>query len=112
MEARLWTINDVKDATRRHEDYRYSDDPIRHYFYGVALEMAGQTESSEEKYAAFRMEAKRKFGDLGSAAAHYAREGESIGSSGDDKTSDHYANMARILRGPEPGGSSKACIVM
>lgn len=112
METRLWTFNDIKDATRRHEDYRHSDNPIRHYFYGVALEMSGQTESATEKYVAFRMEAQRKVGDLGSAAAHYAREGEALSSSGDERSSDHYANMARILRGPEPGGSSKTCVVM
>lgn len=113
METRLWTFNDIKDATSRHEHYRNSDNPIRHYFYGVALEMSGQAESSSEKYVAFRMEAERKFGGLESAAEHYAREGEALSSSGDERSSDHYANMARILRGRDPrGGSSKACVVM
>lgn len=112
MEARLWTFNDIKDATRRHEEYRYSDNPIRHYFYGVALEMSGQAESADEKYLSFREEAQRRFGDLESAAAYYAEEGEAISRNGDEKSSDHYANMARILRRPEPGGSSKKCVVM
>lgn len=113
METRLWTFNDIKDATRRHEDYRNSDNPIRHYFYGVALEMSGQTESATEKYLAFRLEAQRRFGGLESAAAQYVQEGEALSRSGDAKSSDHYANMARILRGPEPGGStSRPCVVM
>lgn len=113
MEARLWTFNDIKDATNRHENYRHSGNPIRHYFYGVALEMSGQGESANEKYLAFRKEAQRKFGDLASAAEHYAREGEALSSSGDERSSDHYANMARILRGPNPGAdSSKTCVVM
>lgn len=113
METRLWTFNDIKDATRRHEGYRNSDNPIRHYYYGVALEMSGQAESADEKYMAFRVEAQRRFGDIRSAAAHYAEEGEALSRSGDEKSSDHYANMARILRGPEPGGNKKgACVVM
>lgn len=114
MEARLWTFNDIKDATRRHENYRNSDNPIRHYFYGVALEMSGQADSASEKYVAFRVEAQRKFGDLASAAEHYAEEGGALSSRGDERSSDHYANMARILRGPDPraGDSSKTCVVM
>lgn len=114
MEARLWNFSDIKDATNRHENYRHSDNPIRHYFYGVALEMSGQAESASEKYVAFRVEAQRKFGDLASAAENYAREGISLGSSGDGRGSDHYANMARILRGPDPSAvdRSKICVVM
>lgn len=113
METRLWTFNDIKDATSRHEHYRNSDNPIRHYFYGVALEMSGQAESASEKYVAFRVEAQRKFGDLYSAAEHYQGEGEALSSSGDERSSEHYANMARILRGPDPrGDSSKSCMVM
>lgn len=114
METRLWTFNDIKDATRRHENYRNSDNPIRHYFYGVALEMSGQAESASEKYVAFRMEAQRKFGDLDSAAEHYAGEGVAFSNSGDERSADHYANMARILRGPDPrdgDSSSKTCVV-
>lgn len=114
MDVRLWTFDDIKDATQRHEHYRYSDDPVRHYFYGVALEMSGQTESSSEKYVAFRVEAQRKFGDLERAAEHYAGEGDALSSGGDERSADHYANMARILRGPEPGAAdgSKTCAIM
>ncbi|CAM9544889.1 unnamed protein product [Hapterophycus canaliculatus] len=113
MEARLWTFEDIKDATKRHECYRNSNDPIRLYFYGVALEMSGQSASSSEKYVAFRLEARRRFKDLGSAAAHYAREAEMLRSSGDERSAEHYVNMARILRGPDPGlvRSSKTCVV-
>lgn len=113
MEARLWTFDDIKDAIKRHEGYRNSNDPIRHYFYGVALEMSGQADSASEKYVEFRMEATRKFGGLRGAAAHYTREAEMLRSSGDERSADHYANMARIVRGPDPGvaSSSKTCVV-
>lgn len=113
MEARLWTFDDIKDATKRHERYRNSSNPIRHYFYGVALEMSGQADSASEKYVDFRMEAKREYRDLGSAVAHYAAQADSLRSSGDGRSSDHYANMARILRGPDPAtvGSSRTCVV-
>ncbi|CAB1112360.1 unnamed protein product [Ectocarpus sp. CCAP 1310/34] len=112
MEARLWTFDDIKDASRRHEEYRHSDNPIRHYFYGVALDMSGQEEGATEKYDAFRAEAQRLFGDVESAAAHYAGEGLAL--RGDERSSDHYANMARILRGSVPGaaGRSKTCVLM
>ena len=65
-----------------------------------------------EKYDAFRAEAQHKFGDIESAAAHYAGEGLAL--RGDERSSDHYANMARILRGPAPGaaGRSKTCVIM
>eukprot|EP00903_Cladosiphon_okamuranus_P015156 g14014.t1 len=113
MESRLWNFSDIKDATSRHELYRNSDNPMRHYFYGVALEMSGQAESASEKYVAFRAEAQRKFGGLASAAEHYAREGGALVGCGDERSSDHYANMARILRGPDPrAGDSKTCVVM
>lgn len=114
MNSRLWTFDDIKDATSRHENYRNSDNPVRHYFYGVALEMSGQAEDADEKYIAFRVEAQRKFGDLESGAAQYMKEAEALGASGDHRTSEHYANMARILKGPEPAdrrGKAKNCVV-
>lgn len=112
MNARLWTFQDIKDATARHELYRNSDNPVRHYFYGVALEMSGQTEDADEKYIAFRVEVRRKFGDLTSGAAHYTAEAETKNGGGDERTSDHYLNMARILREAEPGArKAKNCVV-
>lgn len=30
MNSRLWTFDDIKDATARFEAYRASDNPIRH----------------------------------------------------------------------------------
>lgn len=87
--------------------------PIRHYFYGIALEMSGQAENADEKYVDFRVEAQRKFGDLRSAAAHYAAQAESLtGPGGDEKSSEHYANMARILSAGEPGARNKCCLMM
>lgn len=113
MHARLWTFNDIKDATARHELYRNSNNPIRHYFYGVALEMSGQADDADEKYVAFRAEVKNKFGDLGSGAAHYSAEAATLSSGGDERTSEHYANMARILTEPGPGsGRAKICALM
>lgn len=113
MDTRLWTFDDIKDATARHETYRNSGNPIRHYFYGVALEMSGQAEEADEKYVAFRSEAQHQFGDLESGASHYATEAEALSRSGDKRSSEHYANMARILRGPKPGDrTSKNCLVM
>lgn len=113
MNGRLWTFDDIKDATARHEDYRKSDDPIRHYFYGVALEMSGQSEEADEKYMAFRVEVQRKFGDLERGAKHYAAEGEAF--TCDERRAEHYVNMAKILRDPEPGlGDRKrgSCVVV
>lgn len=76
--------------------------------------MSGQAENADEKYIAFRVEAQRKFGDLRTAAAHYAAEANSLaGPGGDEKNSEHYANMARILTEGEPGArSTKCCLVM
>lgn len=76
--------------------------------------MSGQAENADEKYIAFREEAQRKFGDLPSAATHYATEANSLtGPGGDEHSSEHYANMARILRGDEPGArSTKCCLLM
>lgn len=113
MNERLWSFNDIKDATARFEAYRDSDDPVRHYFYGIALEMSGQADSADEKYLAFRAEAQRRFGDLGNGATHYAAEAERLKDSGDTKISDHYTNMARILRGPKPGARhDRNCVTM
>lgn len=105
MDTRPWTFDDIKDATARHEVYRNSDDPIRHYFYGVALEMSGQSEDADEKYMAFRMEVQRKFGDLERGAVHYVAEGEAF--AGDERRVEHYGYMAKILRGGEPGSGSR-----
>lgn len=112
MDTRLWTFEDIKDATARHETYRNTDDPVRHYFYGVALEMAGQSEDADDKYVAFRVEAERLFGDLDRGAAHYMAEAEAF--SADERRTEHYEKMASILRGPEPGANTRKrgnCVV-
>lgn len=101
MESRLWTFDDIKDATARHETYRNTDSPARHYYYGMALEMAGQPEEADDKYVVFRAEAERTFGDLEQGAAHYETEAEAF--VGDERQILHHMQMARILRGPKPG---------
>lgn len=112
MDARLWTFDDIKDATARHEACRNTDDPVRHYYYGVALEMSGQSENADEKYLAFRFEIQRKFGNLASGAAHYRAKAAGMEGGGDARSSDHYENMARILGGPEPAArKAKKCVV-
>lgn len=92
--------------------HRNTNDPVRHYFYGVALEMAGQSDDADEKYVAFRVEAERLFGDLERGAVHYAAEAEAF--SGDERRREHYEKMAKIMRGPEPGADARKrgnCVV-
>lgn len=73
--------------------------------------MSGQADDADVKYMEFRVEVKHMFGDLGTGADHYAAEAEKL--SGDERTSEHYTNMARILRGPDPGsGRAKKCALM
>lgn len=74
--------------------------------------MSGQSEEADLKYVAFRAEAQQKFGDLERGAAHYAAEGQAFPR--DERRAEHYENMAKILRGPEPGSgakSSRECVI-
>ena len=113
MESRLWTFEDIKDATSRYEVYRDSDDPAQHYFYGVALEISGHSEDADEKFDAFRFEVQRKFGDLKSGAVHYEAQAEALqGGRDDERSSEHFVKMARILRDPAPVTHGRKCKVM
>lgn len=112
METRLWTFEDMKDAMKRQEKYRNTDNPVRHYFYGVALEMAGQPEEADRKYIAFRYEVERVFGNLESGASQYEAEVDAF--VGDTRRIEHYIRMVDILRRPVPGDDdfrSGTCLV-
>lgn len=100
METRLWTFEDMKDAMKRQEKYRNTDNPVRHYFYGVALEMAGQPEEADRKYIAFRHEVERVFGNLERGASQYEAEVDAF--VGDERRIEHYIRMVDILRRSTP----------
>lgn len=111
--SRLWTFEDIRDATVRYQACKDSDDPTRHYFYGVTLEVSGQADCAKEKFVAFRQEARRKFGDLQSGADGYEAQSNACLENGDEKSSEHFANMARILRSPYPIPQDKGkCEIM
>lgn len=112
MDTRLWTFDDIKDAMARYETYRNTSNPMRHYYYGLALEVAGQCEEADEKYLAFRVEAERSFGSLDRGAAHFEAEADAL--LGDDRLIEHYLRMANVLQGPNTSDAAKrerTCIV-
>lgn len=117
MEARAWTFSDLKESYALCEQYKDTEDPIKHYLYGVTLEMAGQGEEADDKYSIFRASAIMKYGNLEDAVKHYEVEAGRCGD--DDPMKEHAMHMVYILQKKADKGSaharqrspSKACAV-
>ena len=72
-DAGFWTFNDLKEQHAVYEAIVEADpqNPARHFYVGMTMQMAGQHTSAKQHYKAFCRECIAHFGGIDSAIDHH-----------------------------------------
>jgi len=119
MSASLWNINDVKETYRVYEAIDRADpqNPAKHFYLGMTMQMVGQAEAAEKSYRVFREECCKYFMGIERAVEHHEtrlRELEAQGQTVEaDREAYNMSQMVDILRGPSlQEKRRRSCVLM
>jgi len=104
MSRGFWTYKDLKEAHQTYETIEAADpnNPAKHFYMGMTMQMAGQTESADEHYENFCKRCIEFFGSILQAVEFHEKRLQDLKAQGqttfDDREAYNVQEMIHILR--------------
>ena len=90
MSGTFWNINDLKEQHAVYQAIVDADpqNPARHFYLGMTMQMAGQHDMAKQHYITFCRECISHFGGIGKAVVHHENRLRQMRAEGKDPRDD------------------------